>query len=134
MDTEPERAPLVARTTERLMEWAKILLEAAKYGRSDLALAYDDVAKEMVEERRRLHEENVIIRHTQPPPPPAEPTTVSVVQTKELPIHQRQTYPAPPPLPGHRTPTVPIPRKPSKKKSVTKRPRKKPSKPKRRTR
>ncbi|MCI0479799.1 hypothetical protein L0Y59_04605, partial [Candidatus Uhrbacteria bacterium] len=56
------------RTTEKLLDWADILLAAAKRGRADLVIAYDDIIDELRDERARLREEHVIIRCTEPSP------------------------------------------------------------------
>ena len=92
MDTEPDRAPLVTRTTEKLIEWAELLLEAAKYGKPDLVLVYDDVIREMGQERQRLHEERIIERNSYPPP-----------QREPDGLDDRTTLPSPPPVPTIRS-------------------------------
>ena len=130
MDEEPERAPLVARTTEKLLAWTDILLRAAKDSMADLVLAYDDVIREMGKERQFLHEARVIERNSHPPPPPGPEG-----------LEDRTTLPSPPQVPTirstktveavHVISSLPLSTESRRQKRPKRSARQKPSKPKR---
>ncbi|MBU1348540.1 hypothetical protein KJ781_00515 [Patescibacteria group bacterium] len=110
----PKRDPLVARTTEKLLAWAEILLAAARHNHADLIFAYDDVIDELSNERAQLREEYLCFRCTEPPPsltvrPTAPPRT--------------DTLPSPPALPVIATNRARRPVKKQKPKRRTTRPR-----------